>query len=205
MKVASEDKKQSNFCIRTSVPFTTSSEKVNVVNSALITTSCFLDLVQIWVICVCWSTHAPVYLLIGVPTADQRHRSRNIEDSSYVKKMLHFWSTDATCNQFFIIWKFTTFCEENMQLVIPQSGYISRFEPFSSLIRVSGWPVGLSFHILVCVLQRLQFFHLFRDLYIEGEMWNAKLTETQIFRELSIEIESSLFNYRALYFNYWAL
>ena len=29
-------------------------------------------------------------------------------------------------------------------------------------------------------------------------LWNAKLTETQIFRELSIEIESSLFNYRAL-------
>ena len=27
-------------------------------------------------------------------------------------------------------------------------------------------------------------------------LWNAKLTETQIFRELSIEIESSLFNYK---------
>ena len=25
-------------------------------------------------------------------------------------------------------------------------------------------------------------------------LWNAKLTETQIYRELSIEIESSLFN-----------
>ena len=33
-------------------------------------------------------------------------------------------------------------------------------------------------------------------------VWNAKLTETQIFREFSIELESSLFNYRALYFNY---
>ena len=48
----SEYKKRSNFCIRTSVPFLTNSvsEKVNVVNSALITTCCFLDLVQIWVI-----------------------------------------------------------------------------------------------------------------------------------------------------------
>ena len=26
------------------------------------------------------------------------------------------------------------------------------------------------------------------------KIWNAKLTETEIFRELSIEIESSLFN-----------
>ena len=28
----------------------------------------------------------------------------------------------------------------------------------------------------------------------KANLWNAKLTETQIFRELSIEIESSLFN-----------
>ena len=30
-------------------------------------------------------------------------------------------------------------------------------------------------------------------LFIVPFVWNAKLTETQIFRELSIEIESSLF------------
>ena len=30
--------------------------------------------------------------------------------------------------------------------------------------------------------------------YMWYSLWNAKLTETQIFRELSIEIESSLFN-----------
>ena len=36
-------------------------------------------------------------------------------------------------------------------------------------------------------------------LILKWYLWNAKLTETQIFRELSIEIESSLFNWRALY------
>ena len=30
--------------------------------------------------------------------------------------------------------------------------------------------------------------------YMHWYLWNAKLTETQIFRELSIEIESSRFN-----------
>ena len=30
--------------------------------------------------------------------------------------------------------------------------------------------------------------------FLVQDVWNAKLTETQIFRELSIEIESSLFN-----------
>ena len=39
-----------NIPIRTSVLFPTDSEKVDVVNTALITTCCFLDLVQIWVI-----------------------------------------------------------------------------------------------------------------------------------------------------------
>ena len=29
-------------------------------------------------------------------------------------------------------------------------------------------------------------------------VWNAKLTETQIFRELSIEIESSLLKYKCI-------
>ena len=36
-------------------------------------------------------------------------------------------------------------------------------------------------------------FDLDRFISVSG-VWNAKLTKTQIYRELSIEIESSLFN-----------
>ena len=50
-----------------------------------------------------------------------------------------------------------------------------------------------------------QFEHATKTMYakdLTSPVWNAKLTETQIFRELSIEIENTLFNYRTLYFNY---
>ena len=35
-------------------------------------------------------------------------------------------------------------------------------------------------------------YHLINRQYNRPELWNAKLTETRIFRELSFEIESSL-------------
>ena len=56
-----------------------------------------------------------------------------MEQRFLYKSYFVFLYSDATCNKFFEILKFSTFCAEKNQLIIPQSGYCTPFGVYTPI------------------------------------------------------------------------